>query len=117
VSPVRFWPSPPVKPFNNKDLQSRQKWLSSFHGNTGVTAERSSQNGENGHQDDALEGLRLSTALTILGDLVIAYVGRRTAQGLSKKNIVRYRERFVDREIYRSFIDDHCSRAVVGEAA
>jgi len=47
----------------------------------------------------------------------IDYVDRRTAQGLSKKDIIRCLKRFVAREIYRSLIDDHRSRSAVVEAA
>ena len=47
----------------------------------------------------------------------IDYVRRRTAQGLSKKDIIRCLKRFVAREIYRALIDDHRSRMAVVEAA
>jgi transposase len=40
----------------------------------------------------------------------IDYVSRRTAQGLSKRDIIRCLKRFVAREIYRSLMDDHRSR-------
>lgn len=45
------------------------------------------------------------------------YVGRRTAQGLSKKDIIRCLKRFVAREIYRSLLDDHRARTAVIDAA
>ena len=41
----------------------------------------------------------------------IDYVARRTAQGRSKKDIVRCLKRFVAREIYNALIDDHRLRA------
>jgi transposase len=47
----------------------------------------------------------------------IDYVRRRTAQGLSKKDIIRCLKRFVAREIYRSLLDDHRSRTAAVEAA
>ena len=37
----------------------------------------------------------------------IDYVARRTAQGLSKKDIIRCLKRFVAREIYNAIIEDH----------
>jgi transposase len=45
------------------------------------------------------------------------YVTKRTAQGLSKKDIIRCLKRFVAREIYRSLLDDHRSRTNATEAA
>ena len=47
----------------------------------------------------------------------IDYVARRTAQGLSKKDIIRCLKRFVAREIYNAFIEDHRLRAAHLEAA
>jgi len=47
----------------------------------------------------------------------IDYVARRTAQGLSKKDILRCLKRFVAREAYNGLIKDHRSRAAVGAAA
>lgn len=47
----------------------------------------------------------------------IDYVTRRTAQGLSKKDIIRCLKRFVAREVYNALIDDHRSRAALTEAA
>jgi transposase len=47
----------------------------------------------------------------------IDYVARRTAQGLSKKDIIRCLKRFVAREIYRSLLDDHRARAATVDAA
>jgi hypothetical protein len=47
----------------------------------------------------------------------IEYVTRRTAQGLSKKDIIRCLKRFVAREIYRSLLDDHRARTAVVDAA
>ena len=47
----------------------------------------------------------------------IDYVTRRTAQGLSKKDIIRCLKRFVAREIFNALIIDHRSRAVLPGAA
>ena len=47
----------------------------------------------------------------------IDYVARRTAQGLSKKDILRCLKRFVAREIYNALIEDHRLRAAHLEAA
>ena len=47
----------------------------------------------------------------------IDYVARRTAQGLSKKDIIRCLKRFVAREIYDALIEDHRLRAAHLEAA
>ena len=47
----------------------------------------------------------------------IAYVRRRTAEGLSKKDIIRCLKRFVAREIYHALIDDHSVGAACAEAA
>ncbi len=45
------------------------------------------------------------------------YVIRRTAQGLSKKDIIRCLKRFVAREIFHSLLEDHRSRATLTEVA
>jgi transposase len=45
------------------------------------------------------------------------YVNRRTAQGLTKKDIIRCLKRFVAREIYKALIDDYRSRAALISAA
>jgi transposase len=45
------------------------------------------------------------------------YVARRTAQGLTKKDIIRCLKRFVAREIYHALIGDHRSRAALTAAA
>ena len=45
------------------------------------------------------------------------YVGRRTAQGLTKKDIIRCLKRFVAREIYNALIADHRSRGALTSAA
>ena len=47
----------------------------------------------------------------------IDYVLRRTAEGLSKKDIIRCLKRFVAREVYHALIDDHRSGAACAEAA
>ena len=43
--------------------------------------------------------------------------GRRTAQGLTKKDIIRCLKRFVAREIYNALIADHRSRGALTSAA
>ena len=47
----------------------------------------------------------------------IDYVRRRTAEGLSKKDIIRCLKRFVAREVYHALIEDHQSGAACAEAA
>jgi transposase len=47
----------------------------------------------------------------------VDYVVRRTAQGLSKKDIIRCLKRFVAREIYHALIGDHHARAALVVAA
>ena len=47
----------------------------------------------------------------------IDYVRRRTAEGLSKKDIIRCLKRFVARKIYHALIDDHRVGAACAEAA
>jgi len=45
------------------------------------------------------------------------YVSRRTAEGLSKKDIIRCLKRFVAREIYHALLSDHRARAAATAAA
>ena len=47
----------------------------------------------------------------------IDYVRRRTAEGLSKRDIIRCLKRFVAREVYHALIDDHRVGASCAEAA
>ncbi|HEX6516114.1 MAG TPA: IS110 family transposase [Nocardioidaceae bacterium] len=47
----------------------------------------------------------------------IDYVARRTAQGLSKKDIIRCLKRFVAREVYRALLADHAAREAAVEPA
>jgi transposase len=47
----------------------------------------------------------------------IDYVARRTAQGLSKRDIIRCLKRFVAREIYHGLLTDHRARNAVTAAA
>ena len=47
----------------------------------------------------------------------IDYVRRRTAEGLSKRDIIRCLKRFVAREVYHALIDDHRAGAACAEAA
>lgn len=44
------------------------------------------------------------------------YVTRRTAQGLTKRDIIRCLKRFVAREIYNVLLNDHQSRAALASA-
>jgi transposase len=45
----------------------------------------------------------------------IDYVARRTAEGLSKKDIIRCLKRFVAREVYRALLTDHAAREATVE--
>ena len=45
------------------------------------------------------------------------YVARRTAQGLSTRDIIRCLKRFVAREIYHGLLTDHRARHAVTAAA
>ena len=47
----------------------------------------------------------------------IDYARRRTAEGLSKRDIIRCLKRFVAREIYHALLDDHRVGAACAEAA
>ena len=47
----------------------------------------------------------------------IDYVRRRTAEGLSKRDIIRCLKRFVARDVYHALIDDHRAGAACAEAA
>ena len=40
----------------------------------------------------------------------IEYVARRTAEGLTKKDIIRCLKRFVAREVYQRVMHDHRAR-------
>lgn len=41
----------------------------------------------------------------------IEYVSRRTAEGLSKRDVIRCLKRFLAREVYQRVMTDHRSRA------
>lgn len=60
---------------------------------------------------------RIATVRMRWHEPTIAYVSRRTAQGLSKKNILRCLKRFIAREIYRSLLHDHQARVAAHQAA
>ncbi|MGH9296546.1 MAG: transposase, partial [Acidimicrobiales bacterium] len=47
----------------------------------------------------------------------MAYVARRTAEGLSKKDIIRCLKRFLAREVYQRVMTDHRARAALLAAA
>jgi hypothetical protein len=47
----------------------------------------------------------------------IAYAARRSAEGLSKRDIIRCLKRFVAREIYHGLLTDHVARSAKGPSA
>ena len=47
----------------------------------------------------------------------IDYVRRRTAEGRSKRDVIRCLKRFVAREIYHALIDDHRAGAALADVA
>ena len=47
----------------------------------------------------------------------IEYVPRRTAEGRSKRDVIRCLKRFVAREIYHALIDDHRAGAALADVA
>jgi hypothetical protein len=47
----------------------------------------------------------------------IAYVSRRTQEGLTKKDIIRCLKRLLAREIYQRVMIDHRARMSIAEAA
>jgi len=52
-----------------------------------------------------------------LSQPTIDYVIRRTAEGLSKKDIIRCLKRFVAREVYHALMTDHHARNALATAA
>ncbi len=47
----------------------------------------------------------------------IDYVGRRTADGLTKKDVIRCLKRFLAREVYQAVMTDHRARHGLTSAA
>ncbi|MDQ3486357.1 MAG: transposase, partial [Acidobacteriota bacterium] len=70
-----------------------------------------------GHRQANAALYRIVTVRMRWHEPTLAYVARRTAQGLSKKDIIRCLKRFVAREIYRALIDDHRARVNASVAA
>lgn len=70
-----------------------------------------------GHRQANAALYRIVTVRMRWHEPTITYVSRRTAQGLSKKDIIRCLKRFVAREIYHALLHDHRARTAVGAAA
>ena len=64
-----------------------------------------------GHRQANAALYRIATVRMRWHEPTIAYVSRRTAQGLSKKDIIRCLKRFIAREIYNALLHDHHARA------
>ena len=47
----------------------------------------------------------------------IDYVGRRTAEGLAKRDIIRCLKRYLARDIYQRVLTDHRARTALAGAA
>ena len=83
---------------------------------TGVTTNRH-RLFRGGHRQANAALYRIVTVRMRWHQPTLDYVTRRTAQGLTKKDIIRCLKRFVAREIYNALIDDYRSRAALTEAA
>jgi transposase len=70
-----------------------------------------------GHRQANAALYRIVTVRMRWHEPTLAYVTRRTAQGLSKKDIIRCLKRFVAREIYHALLGDHHARAALIVAA
>jgi transposase len=70
-----------------------------------------------GHRQANAALYRIVTVRMRYHQPTLEYVARRTAEGLSKKDIIRCLKRFVAREIYRSLLDDHQARTGGVQAA
>ena len=70
-----------------------------------------------GHRQANVVLYRIVTVRMRWHQPTLDYVGRRTAQGLTKKDIIRCLKRFVVREIYNALIADHRSREALTSAA
>lgn len=65
-----------------------------------------------GHRQANAALYRIATVRMRWHAPTMAYVARRIAQGLSKKDIIRCLKRFIAREIYGALLRDHHARAV-----
>ena len=83
---------------------------------TGVTTNRH-RLFRGGHRQANAALYRIVTVRMRWHQPTLDYVTRRTAQGLTKKDIIRCLKRFVAREIYNALIDDYRSHAALTEAA
>ena len=70
-----------------------------------------------GHRQANAALYRIVTVRMRWHEATLAYVARRTAQGLSKKDIIRCLKRFVAREVYQALVHDHRARAALVVAA
>lgn len=70
-----------------------------------------------GHRQANAALFRIATVRMRWHEPTMAYVSRRTAQGLSKKDIIRCLKRFIAREIYHALLHDHHVRAAAHAAA
>lgn len=70
-----------------------------------------------GHRQANAALYRIATVRMRWHEPTITYVSRRTAQGLSKKDILRCLKRFIAREIYNALLRDHHARASAHAAA
>ena len=64
-----------------------------------------------GHRQANAALFRIATVRMRWHEPTIAYVVRRTTEGLSKKDILRCLKRFIAREIYHGLLRDHRARA------
>jgi transposase len=63
-----------------------------------------------GHRQANAALYRIATVRMRWHEPTVAYVSKRTAQGLSKKDIIRCLKRFIAREIYNGLLRDHHAR-------
>jgi transposase len=70
-----------------------------------------------GHRQTNAALYRIATVRMRWHEPTIAYVSRRTAEGLTKRDIIRCLKRFIAREIYHALLHDHQARAVASAAA
>lgn len=70
-----------------------------------------------GHRQANAAPFRIATVRMRWHEPTMAYVSRRTAEGLSKKDILRCLKRFIAREIYHALLRDHRARATTNSDA
>ncbi len=70
-----------------------------------------------GHRQANAALYRIVTVRMRWHQATMDYVSRRSAEGLSKKDIIRCLKRFVAREIYHALLGDHRARAAATAAA